>query len=140
MKEIRAKARELAIRILYAWDINGGDIKNISEEIVNMEEEPTQKDTKKYTRLIITKFEENVESVDKKIASYLENWNFDDLGSVEKAVLRASFSEFLYIKPAKYIQAIIDYVDISNKYGNKKTPSFINGILSKLVKDIYTNV
>jgi len=140
MKETRAKARELSIRILYAWDINGGNIKNISEEIINMEEEPVQKNTKKYTNLIVTKFEENLESVDKEIASYLENWNFDDLGSIEKAILRASFSEFLYIKPAKYIQAIIDYVNISNKYGNKKTPSFINGILSKLAKNIYNNV
>jgi len=137
MKEIRARAREIAFRSLYAWDISGGEIYSIAQEIINMSEPPLKKDSKKYAILITKKFEENIENIDKKIASYLENWNLDDLGSIEKAILRTAFTEFLYIKPKKNIQAIIDYVEIANNYGNKKTPSFINGILSRLSKDIY---
>ncbi len=140
MKELRTAARETAIRILYAWDVNGSDINNITEEIISMSEPPLKKDAKKYVKVIIKKFEEHIETIDKEIASYLENWSFDDLGSIEKAILRASFAEFLYIKPQKYIQAMIDYVNISNEYGNKKSPSFINGILSKLVKNINNDV
>ncbi|MGC9143432.1 transcription antitermination protein NusB, partial [Hydrogenobaculum sp.] len=109
----------------------------IAQEIINMSEPPLKKDGQKYALLITKKFEENIESIDKKIASYLENWTLDDLGSIEKAILRTAFTEFIYIKPKRNIQAIIDYVEIANNYGNKKTPSFINGILSKLSKDIY---
>ncbi len=140
MKEIRTRARETAIRALYAWDINGGDLITVAEEIINMSEPPLKKDAQKYAKLIVKKVEENIENIDKEIASYIENWNFDDLGAIEKAILRASFAEFLYIKPKKHIQAMIDYINIANDYGNKKTPAFINGILSRLLKNTYQHV
>jgi N utilization substance protein B len=137
MENVRRKARDIAFRTIYAWDINGGNISEIVKEIINMEEKPLKRDIVKYANLIISKFENNIESIDKEIASYLENWTFDDMGAIEKAVLRTSFTEYLYIKPKKQIAALTDYLNITNTYSTPKSTSFINGVLSSLIKAKY---
>lgn len=135
MKVHRTLARELAFNILYAWDINSGEPISIGEDVLNVMNLDIKKDAKKYTFLIVKHFSENIDSIDKEISSKLENWTLEDIGKIEKAILRVAFTEFLYLKPKKTIQALIDYMNIANKYGNKKTPAFINGVLSQVIKN-----
>ena len=135
MKVHRTLARELAFNILYAWDINSGEPISIGEDVLNVMNLDIKKDAKKYTFLIVKHFSENIDSIDKEISSKLENWTLEDIGKIEKAILRVSFTELLYLKPKKTIQALIEYMNIANKYGNKKTPAFINGVLSQVIKN-----
>lgn len=135
MKDYKTISRELAFKTLYAWDIKGGEPINIFEDVLNVSESKPKKDAKKYAQNIINTFSNNIENIDKEISSRLENWTLETIGEIEKALLRTAFTEFLYLKPKKSIQAIIDYLDIANKYSNKNTASFINGVLSPLIKD-----
>ncbi len=135
MKNHKTLSRELAFNALYAWDIKGGEPIPILEDILHVMEFKPKKDAKKYAVGIVKLFSDNTEYIDKEISSKLENWNFDNIGAIEKALLRTAFTEFLYLKPQKKIQAIIDYLDISNKYSNKNTTTFINGVLSHLVEN-----
>ncbi|MDR2884448.1 MAG: transcription antitermination factor NusB [Deferribacteraceae bacterium] len=74
----------------------------------------------------------NREEHDRIVTQFLtESWTFERLGEMEKCVLRVAIDELLNGDTPAY--AIMnDYVAITNKFTDKKTASFVNGILEKI--------
>lgn len=76
----------------------------------------------------------NIDKVDTIISNNLDKWNISRIGKVELAILRVAVYEYIYDKLDAAI-VINEAVDIAKIYSTDKAPSFINGVLAKVVKN-----
>ena len=76
----------------------------------------------------------NIEDIDNKISSVCENWTIDRIGKAELAILRLAVYEIFYDEQVESPVAINEAVELSKKYCDEKSHSFVNGILAKIIK------
>lgn len=127
----RSEKRELAFKLIYSTEIQ----KSSEEEEIELflENEVSDESAKKYMRDIINKIIENKEEIDELISKNLkENWEISRLSKIDLALLKLAICEMKYTDtPFKVV--INEVVELAKKYGEEQSPSFINGILAKLV-------
>ena len=69
--------------------------------------------------------------LDDEIEKHLTEWNYNDIGKVEKAIMRLGAYEILVAKTDKAI-IINEAVELAKKLADEKSPKFINGVLDAL--------
>lgn len=75
----------------------------------------------------------NEREIEEAVASVLENWRFDRISPVEQALLKLGCAEILYFPDIPPRVTINEYIELAKVFSNENAPSFINGILDKLV-------
>ena len=78
--------------------------------------------------------EEKLPEIDKKIDELSVGWKRERMGKVELTIIRLAVYEALYDDDVPTGVAINEAVELAKKYGGDDSPSFVNGILGKLVK------
>lgn len=98
-----------------------------------LDEEIGEQD-KEYIIERASKIREKIEEIDKKINETSSGWKTDRMGKVELTILRLAVYEMLYDEEIPVNVAINEAVELAKTYGGDSSPSFVNGILGKLVK------
>ena len=129
----RTKAREHALKVLYAIDITGHDPEQCIE-VFWKDNEESDKETKDFANSIILGSCENREVIDKVITTHATNWQLKRMAVIDRNVLRAATYELLFCTDVPPKVAINEAIDIAKKYGDKDSGSFVNGILDKISK------
>lgn len=127
----RRKLREEIFKLLFENELVSNDI-DIRLKDVFLENEIDKKDDKEFVSSYVYNIIEKKEALEGEIKSKLVGWSFDRLGTVEKALLKMSFYEITELKTG-YEIVINETVELAKKYGDDKTPDFINGVLADLV-------
>jgi len=101
------------------------------EEILHKVElgEEDRKALEERTEKIMSKIPE----LDKAIDSVTEGWKTSRMGKVELSILRLALFEMKMDEDIPEKVAINEAVELAKKFGGKDAPSFVNGILAKLV-------
>jgi len=128
MKLTRTEAREKIMIILYQIDFYIKD--NISFDVDDVIKENIEIDNK-FVRDVVNGVLENIESIDKTISKYLDNWDLDRLGKTDKAILRLATYEMLHYDTPKVV-VINEAVELSKKYSDDKIIKLINAVLDKI--------
>ena len=74
-----------------------------------------------------------IPELDAKIDSVAEGWKTKRMGKVDLTILRLALYEILYDDEIPERVAINEAVELAKRFGQNESPSFINGILAKLV-------
>lgn len=80
------------------------------------------------------KIEEKLSEIDSKIEELCVGWKKERIGKVELTIIRLAVYEALFDDDVPVNVAINEAVELAKKYGGDDSPSFVNGILGKLVK------
>jgi len=122
--KIRKKAREIAFKILFAVDVGKNALPDVVASMQN--ESPVVLDL----ALKLAKGTlEHIVELDNKIASLLENWDFERVSATDRNLLRLALYEIDYVKNQDSGLVVYEAVELSKKYGSDKSKEFINGIL-----------
>jgi len=92
----------------------------------------TEKD-KEYIHTRLFDVVDKLNEIDQIIESSTEGWDLNRIGKVELAILRLATYEAKFDEDIPVGVAINEAVEIAKKFGGEDSPSFINGILSKVV-------
>lgn len=76
---------------------------------------------------------ERVPDLDRQINEIAKGWTTKRMGKVELSILRLALFEIKYDEDVPEKVAINEAVELAKKFGGKDAPSFVNGILAKLV-------
>ena len=125
----RHQARTAVVGLLYAFDLGNENIANFSDE--RLEEGKIRNKQREFSNTLFSGTVENLEMLDKEIENHLTEWNYDDIGKVEKAIMRLGAYEILVAKTDKAI-IINEAVELAKKLADEKSPQFINGVLDAL--------
>ncbi|MCT4598084.1 MAG: transcription antitermination factor NusB [Vallitalea sp.] len=79
------------------------------------------------------KINENLEALDNIINENAKNWSISRMSKVDVSILRLAIYEIQYDEDIPTNVAINEAVEIAKKFGGDSSPSFINGILAKVV-------
>ncbi len=95
----------------------------------------SQNEVKSYAIQIAQAYQQNHEEIDEMIKKYSTGWDFDRLVKMDKDILRIAISELLYVKEAPMKVVVDEAVELAKKYSTDDSPSFINGIIAKVIVD-----
>ena len=127
----RSSAREYALMVVYSNDVNPES----SEIIPDTEESLSEKD-RLFANLLVSSVSENLATIDKNIAKYLNNWSINQLNIVDKSILRLAIAEFTYSEDSSGKKIIInESIELAKKYGGENSYRFINGILNAALRE-----
>ena len=75
----------------------------------------------------------NREEIDGKINAVARGWKTNRMGKTDLAILRLAVYEMQYEDEIPVKVAINEAVELAKRFGGNDSPSFVNGILAKLV-------
>ncbi|MCL2182876.1 MAG: transcription antitermination factor NusB [Chitinispirillia bacterium] len=133
----RHKSRELALRTLYAYEVDtSGQWKDMLESIA--ENDQLSVKVKKYAAELVGVTVENLVGIDPMIAAKAANWELRRMAAVDRNTLRLATAELVYFRESVPFKVVIDEaVELAKTYGTDDSGKFVNGILDSIRKDLY---
>ena len=128
----RHHARMAVVSLLYAYDLGNQSIADYTDEI--LEEKKIRNKQKEFALELFRGVMDNLPSVDDAIIKHLKDWDFDRLGSVERATLRLGAYEIMNTDLDSAV-VINEAIEVSKAFGTEQSPKFINGVLDAIAKD-----
>lgn len=125
----RTQARESVIGLLYAYDLGNEEIAKFVDEI--LEDKKIRNKQKEFALNLFNGVINNIEKIDAQIISHLNQGGIEDIGSVEKSILRLAIYEIVFAKLQRAI-VINEAIELSKKLASDNAPKFINGLLDKV--------
>jgi len=128
----RHQARMAVVSLLYAYDLGNQSIADFSDEI--MEEKKIRNKQRDFAMDLFRGVVENLEKIDEAVEKHLKDWDFDRLGSIERATLRLGAYEIMF---GELDSAVIinEAIEVTKAFGSEQSPKFINGVLDAISKD-----
>jgi transcription antitermination protein NusB len=131
----RRQAREYALKLLYALDMQHDETIDSCLEMLNKVYSHYQEDIKQYAELLAKGTLSHIESIDRYISEYIRNWKLERISPIDRNILRLGIYELLY--EALDEKIIIDEaVEIAKKYGSTDSFQFVNAVLDAINKNI----
>lgn len=89
-----------------------------------------------FTVKLIEQYKNNSEKVDKIIQDSTEGWTLDTMYSLDRNAIAVAVVELLHDDTTSYRIIIDEAIEIAKKYGSEDSGSFVNGILTKVLKTL----
>lgn len=129
----RSKVREEAFKLLYSLQISKEDINEQIEFFIE-NEEITDKEAKKYINDTIHGIDKEEENIESQISQNIKSgWTISRISKIDLTLLKLGIYEIIYTK-LPYKVVINEVVELSKKYGDDSSKSFVNGVLASIVK------
>ena len=129
----RSELREHIFRILFRIEFQPKE--EMEEQLaLYLEELESAKDTEKeYIRTKYAAIAEKVGMIDEKINASVTGSKTSRMGKVDLTILRLAVYEIEWDEEVPQGVAINEAVELAKRYGGEESPSFINGVLGKIV-------
>lgn len=129
----RSKVREEAFKLLYSLQISKEDINEQIEFFIE-NEEITDKEAKKYINDTIHGIDKEGDNIESQISQNIKSgWTISRISKIDLTLLKLGIYEIIYTK-LPYKVVINEVVELSKKYGDDTSKSFVNGVLASIVK------
>lgn len=130
----RTKARECALKILYAVDITGEEPKKCIETFWKNHDE-VDGELESFANSIVLGVTNNRDAIDKLISAHTTNWQLKRMAVIDRNILRFATYELLYMEEIPPKVSINEAIDIAKRYGDKDSGKFVNGVLDSINKN-----
>ena len=127
----RTKSREIALKILYAWEITDDSLDISCEEYMknnNSEEDVVVE----YAERLVSGIGSNIKKIDEMILSHATNWRLDRMATIDRNIIRIASFELVFMEDMPPKVAINEAIEMAKKYGSRDSGNFVNGILDKI--------
>jgi len=136
VRKLETRARALALQLLYAWDSPGhGDEPPASSwfrllRLIGADERREALALELATDVVRRRGE-----LDGLIVRAAERWRLERLSVIDRNVLRLAAGEIT--RGATPTKVVIDEaVRLARWFGGEKSPSFVNGVLDRIARDV----
>ena len=129
----RREIREQVFTMLFRVEFYNQE--EMSEQIALCEDDACSWKEKDKTYIFekVEKISEKIEEIDAKINEVSEGWKTGRMVKVDLTLIRLAVYEMLYEEDVPAKVAINEAVELAKQYGTDNSPSFVNGVLAKLV-------
>jgi transcription antitermination protein NusB len=130
----RSRAREWALRVLYAWESRqaGKGIEPVLEEF--LERRVIGPDRRPYLRRLVATLDADLPAIDAELQRCLTNWRLERLSVMDRNVLRLAGAEMMRFDDVPPRVSIQEALRLAEKYGTDRSPAFVNGVLDALMR------
>jgi N utilization substance protein B len=128
----RRKARELALQMLFEYDVTGtapADMFARSEDLKNAPE-----GVRDFTKRLVAGTLEHRDALDAMISRQADHWRLMRMPIVDRNILRMALFELLHEPETPRPVVIDEALEIAKRFSTPRSSQFINGILDGVLK------
>ncbi len=130
----KRRARRHAFLMLYQKEISDLPPEDVEREYWEGKDE--KEEVKAFATRLFRNTLKNRKLVDIEIAKHLKRgWSIRRLLPIDRSILRLSVYEILNENVSPVGAVINDAIEIAKRYGEEKSPKFINAILDRIAKE-----
>ena len=138
-REIRHRAREAAVQMLYQWEVGKVSMFEVGQTFWThgpLESEPLNDDLRGFATRLATGVAGAVGELDPLIGAAAENWRIERMNVLDRLILRLAVYEFLHEPgtPAKVI--INEALELARTFSTDDSVRFINGVLDAVRRSL----
>ena len=128
----RKLSREKTMELLFGITCSKDTVAEAVETFVDNYEGNIKDLDLTYIKRALIGIDNNKEVIDESISSNLQNWKIDRISKVNLTILRLAVYEILFDENVPRNVAINEALEITRKYSDEKSVSFVNGVLDKI--------
>lgn len=132
----RKRSREIAMELLFSMEISKNSYEQTIESFIENYEMDLKTIDLEYIKKVMKSVTDYKEEIDEIIKNSLINWTIERVSKVNLIIVRLAISEMLYIDDVPEVVAINEAIELTKKYSDDKSVSFVNGALDKAFKNI----
>jgi N utilization substance protein B len=130
---LRRKSREFALQMLFQWDMSPQEPAKLEAKFWRAAKAADS--TRAFANQLFEGTAKGVAALDELIIKHAENWRFERLAAIDRAVLRLAIYE-LRVADAPYRVVLNEAVELAKKYSSEESSAFVNGILDAVYKSM----
>jgi N utilization substance protein B len=128
---LRTKSREFAMQMLFQWDMSQQEFARLESRFWKSAKAADK--TRAFANQLFEGAAKDVAGLDEIIGKHCENWRFERLAAIDRAILRLAIHEMKAAEtPAKVV--LNEAVDLAKKYSSEDSGAFVNGVLDSVHK------
>jgi N utilization substance protein B len=132
---LRTKSREFAMQMLFQWDMSQQEFAKLEARFWKSAKAADK--TRAFANQLFEGAAKDVARLDEIIGKHCENWRFERLAAIDRAILRLAIHEMIVAEtPAKVV--LNEAVDLAKKYSSEESGGFVNGVLDSIHKSLQT--
>ena len=128
----RHQVRQAVVSLLYAREMGSCNGEFVEEFL---EEKKIRNDQRSLALSLFHGILEHAEGLDALLNARLKEWKINEIGSIERAVLRLGAYEMKFTQTDKAV-IINEGIELGKELGGDSAPKFINGVLDALKADL----
>ena len=126
----RTKARKRALDLLFEAEQRGVNARDLLDERVLAPVTPAP--LPEYTAVLVRGVVDNWRSINEALETYAKGWSLERMPAVDRALLRVSAYEVLYVEDVPDGVAVSEAKNLATELSTDNSPQFIGGLLTKL--------
>lgn len=128
----RRKARELALQMLFQWDVGG----HSPERVVStfLETQKLDPQVESFARSLFEGTTREVSELDRLLRERAEHWRPERMAAVDRNLLRLALHEMLHHAETSPAVVINEALEIARRFSGEPSVEFVNGVLDGVRK------
>jgi N utilization substance protein B len=135
----RTRAREIAMQVLFQFDVRGGDYAaQVGRTIAQLcaDEAGGEADIVEFAARLVEGTLQQRDEIDKKLQGVTRNWDLARMATVDRNVLRMAVYELMSCADVPPKVAINEAIELGKKFSTANSGGFVNGILDRIRIDL----
>ena len=129
---LRRKGRELAVQVLYQWDIH----RDTSQWLdAFWEQNKVHPEIRAFADQLVHGVIDHADELDRVIAHSAEHWTVSRMAITDRTVLRVAVYELLHMPDIPGRVTLNEAIDIVKLFGDEQSGAFVNGILDRILRE-----
>jgi transcription antitermination protein NusB len=128
---LRTKSREFAMQMLFQWDMSQQDPTKLEAKFWRAAKAADT--TRAFANQLFEGVTKEIVLLDEIIVKHAENWRFERLAAIDRAILRLAIYELRATDtPPKVV--LNEAIELAKKFSSEESGPFVNGILDAFRK------
>lgn len=130
---LRSKGREFAMQMLFQWEMSPQDTAKLEAKFWRAAKAADA--TRAFANQLFEAVAKDTAPLDEIIRKYSENWRFERLAAIDRAILRLAVHELRAEEtPPKVV--LNEAVELAKRFSSEEAAGFVNGILDTVHKSL----
>ncbi len=129
----RRKGRELALQMLYQWDVTHQPLEQVVESTDALQKAGDE--ARAFARMLVGGAIRRGNEIDAQISRHSDSWRLDRMATVDRNILRIAIYEFMETETPKSV-VINEALEVAKRFSTPDAVSFINGVLDAVCASI----
>jgi transcription antitermination protein NusB len=130
---LRSKSREFAMQMLFQWDMSRQDFSKLEGKFWKSAKAADK--TRVFANELFEGAAKDVLALDEVIGKHADNWRFERLAAIDRAILRLAIYEMRGADTPPNV-VLNEAVDLAKKFSSEEAGGFVNGILDAFHKSL----
>ncbi len=132
----RKSSREKAMELSFGVELSKDSPEEAIETFVDNYDGDIKRLDLGYIKEVLFGIDSKKEELDSIIKSNLQNWKIERVAKINLTILRLAVLEMKYIEDVPAKVALNEALELTKKYSDEKSVSFVNAVLDKVLKSL----